>query len=1327
MRHNHSHTPPRSGHLGQLAVLLAATVALALTACQAPGPSRTSMLPPRELWTTTTNVTTTANAFSPTAAPVETFVAIDLSRPTQLVAAALDWAPESVPSAYSIEVTDDPDTSPWVTVATASHPVPGLQLLTFTPTLAQHIRVHVSSAAVTNPPLLRRFRPIPYAQRPTAVWTLPDGSTLPLPDTTPLFDESPDTPLVAPAIAPGDTLQLDIDLHALFSIGGVRLDWASPKARPAALTLYLSRDGANWIEAGSIDPDAADASDVVIVTRSLPVRHIRLAAMAPSPSSDDAQKAKKSPNASPPDAKTPKQDATAPAADAPSPSDAPPPSAPAASPEKKKGVATAVASTIAEATTKTASATVSVLETAASATVSAAGATVSAIASAPGALVSSVERIVAPAVKPVFAFSLLGLSFRDADAASRPWLLYQASAAHVPPALAPRALLGQQPFWTVALSPATTTGPLLSTEGAFAPSATAPSLWPVAIVGTNAYTPANARSASYSIPAPGVPLPAATWSFPDGLSLALRILPVSTSTPTNPLGRPLILASYEWANASSNPLPVRLAWILRPLRVPAPAAKGGLAFIARLRSSRPAAVSTPDLQELRVNAEPLYATAAPGLKCVAAPFREADITTSLLAPPAMPDTDAANDRSGLASAAWVLDTVIPPLASNRVVIAATPPLFDSDRLLRHLSAPAAPASASTPPEPSGPRLFWRKTAALPQHSSLPSPLATLPGHDASVTATPADGTPADATGPRRHVPPRPAWPPTEDAAEALFDAAYADATFAAYARLGAYAPDIHHPRPLQVQRLQFAYLLQLDADTRLVPDAADRIRLDDDIWRFAALLRAGLVQPAADWLKLLLAAQNPTNGAVPALYAAFPLGFVPASPNTAPGLALGDTDAAPDAPSDTDAAPSRLQDVPAVPAPDAEQAGHNSAHSQLVFACMEFFRFTHDTTFLRAAYPSMRAAMAYLQGLHEAVIPRPPSRLRRLFSSPPDPTPAFGLLPASPSDPDRHPYVHAFWALLGWKELRAAATTLGLDEDAAWADSHYQALRGLLQHSFDLLFQDYPPGRLRLLLASPDPGAPPSPYDAALLVWPVCEPDLLPRHVLLSTLALGYEPFLRAVPLAPLERPGAVTATADAATAAPAPLSRPPRLSLEAIRLLLPLSLSGRADYAREILFTLTDALTPAPWGALPMAYPPGPSPMPYPRAAALYALAVRQILLHEDPATQVLHLLPGCPPDWLQLGDGLSLPSAPTAYGPVSLAASIRGRHFRLTFSGSASPPGGYRLWWPRQLKPLRVRLNSAELAPDAYDELGISLPPSFSGSLVATYDDDFPSSRDF
>ena len=261
---------------------LAAIGGLLAAGCRTPGPARATMLPPPSQWTVTTNVTRTANEFSPTASPTATDVSIDLSRSTMLAAVAVNWEPDGVPPSYEVQATDDVKSERWITLASPASPGPGMQLVSFSPTLARHIRLHVpAKAGVTNPPMLKSFWPVSYAHRPSAEWLVKDA-TVPVQDVTPLLDDNAETSLSAPSVAPGTPVTLDIDLHLPYPVGAVKLDWASPTNRPGALSLYMSMDGANWTEVGSIDSSTPDASDLLIATRSVPVRFLRLETVAGS-------------------------------------------------------------------------------------------------------------------------------------------------------------------------------------------------------------------------------------------------------------------------------------------------------------------------------------------------------------------------------------------------------------------------------------------------------------------------------------------------------------------------------------------------------------------------------------------------------------------------------------------------------------------------------------------------------------------------------------------------------------------------------------------------------------------------------------------------------------------------------------------------------------------------------------------------------------------------------------------------------------------------------------------------------------------------------------
>jgi hypothetical protein len=119
-------------------------------------------------------------------------------------------------------------------------------------------------------------------------------------------------------------------------------------------------------------------------------------------------------------------------------------------------------------------------------------------------------------------------------------------------------------------------------------------------------------------------------------------------------------------------------------------------------------------------------------------------------------------------------------------------------------------------------------------------------------------------------------------------------------------------------------------------------------------------------------------------------------------------------------------------------------------------------------------------------------------------------------------------------------------------------------------------------------------------------------------------------------------------------------------------------------------------------------------RAAAIYALAARQMAVAEDG--DQLRLLEGVPPECLR-GEGLSAEDVPTAFGSLDLKAR-RGRlGYRVEIGGGARPPGGFRLSWPCGETPIRVDLNGRTLPEGLWDEEGIRLPDDFKGTVSARF----------
>lgn len=139
----------------------------------------------------------------------------------------------------------------------------------------------------------------------------------------------------------------------------------------------------------------------------------------------------------------------------------------------------------------------------------------------------------------------------------------------------------------------------------------------------------------------------------------------------------------------------------------------------------------------------------------------------------------------------------------------------------------------------------------------------------------------------------------------------------------------------------------------------------------------------------------------------------------------------------------------------------HDSHGELIFACMEYFRFTGDTAFLRARWNTVVGAVNYIQSLRA-------QRMTPEYKNGDDEKRAFyGLVTESIShegysDKPMHSYWDNFFVLKGFKDAAAIAAVLGKKEAAKEYDSIALAFRHDLYSSIALAMKnrkvDYIPG-----------------------------------------------------------------------------------------------------------------------------------------------------------------------------------------------------------------------------------------------------------------------------
>ncbi len=491
------------------------------------------------------------------------------------------------------------------------------------------------------------------------------------------------------------------------------------------------------------------------------------------------------------------------------------------------------------------------------------------------------------------------------------------------------------------------------------------------------------------------------------------------------------------------------------------------------------------------------------------------------------------------------------------------------------------------------------------------------------------------------------WPEAEEGAVKnveAFDREWVEAVWAWRGATGRYAPKIDRPEAIECLHAQVAWLMGV----RGLANGGGGEELETMAARVPALLRAGQPEAAKEWIERAAAGME-TNGWVPAVY----------RPSGAPAPRMG-------------------------------QEGRHATQGQFAFMVMEYYRFTQDIAFLKEWYPAVRRALDYLHGLRaglERTEGRLPAEERELVE---------GLLPLSGARPGSprpvHVYADHYWALLGWKEGRAAASILGLDQDAAWADEQYRLLKSAVRRSL----------RFHLdrrescwLPASAEEES----FDAgsvALLFWPCEETDLVDPHELQSSLDRFYADFL-------LRREEGWAG----------------RMSSDEAGMLVPLARMARGDYAREVLYALLDRRVPAGWHVWADAVGHDPRQpgqagfMPDLRAAAAYVTGVRGLAARETGGR--LDLFSGAPAEWLQHGEGYQVYGMPTAFGPLDLHGYWHRDKLTVEIGGGARPSEGYRIWWPRQIAPERVLANGSHVRD--FDAEGANLPHDFKGRVEVTF----------
>ena len=361
-------------------------------------------------------------------------------------------------------------------------------------------------------------------------------------------------------------------------------------------------------------------------------------------------------------------------------------------------------------------------------------------------------------------------------------------------------------------------------------------------------------------------------------------------------------------------------------------------------------------------------------------------------------------------------------------------------------------------------------------------------------------------------------------------------------------------------------------------------------------------------------------------------------------------------------------------------AEHDS-HGELIFAVMEYFRFTGDRAFLAELWPAVQRAVDYLETLRAA-------RLGPEFESA-ELRARRGLLPESASHEGYlahpvHSYWDDFWALQGYRDAAAMAAILGADEEARRLAAIGNVFRAALRASVECTIADrgidYVPGSVEW--ADFDPTA------TANAVALLGGGDDLPRAALGRTFDEYLAGFRR-------RRRGEIDWN---------------NYSAYEIRIVGALVQLDRRDDAAELMEFLMGDRRPRAWNQWPeISWRDPRSPghlgdVPHTWIGAEYILAFRSMLAYERAADRSLVLAAGVPASWLDAG-AVGVTGLPTYYGTLDLHLHRDGAGTLVVSVGGdlAVPPGGIVLRPPLSRRLVSVEVNGRAVTP--FDADGVTI----------------------
>lgn len=329
----------------------------------------------------------------------------------------------------------------------------------------------------------------------------------------------------------------------------------------------------------------------------------------------------------------------------------------------------------------------------------------------------------------------------------------------------------------------------------------------------------------------------------------------------------------------------------------------------------------------------------------------------------------------------------------------------------------------------------------------------------------------------------------------------------------------------------------------------------------------------------------------------------------------------------------------------------NDSHGQLIFAILQYYRFTKDEAFLKEHFRNVVKAVEYMEFLinqRKTDYYRNGNDSLKLL---------YGLLPESISHEGysakpMHSYWDDFFGLLGFKNAVEIAEIIGEKEHAARFAKLRDEFRENLYKSIDNSLKyhkiDFIPGAAEL-----------GDFDAtstAIAIYPCGEKKNLPQDQMMNTFDQYYENFNKRLN----------------------PSYKWENYTPYEVRVIGTFIYLNQIDRAHALIDFFLDDQYPTGWNHwAEVVWSDSSAPkfigdMPHTWVGSDFISAARSMFIYENEYERSIVLGAGLYKEWIDDPEGISINNLPTYYGNINYSVKPSGKEYVMNISGNVDIPEG-------------------------------------------------------